>query len=87
VSDHPFYEVAAAVEGLLASGAVIFQKFTCAGCGQRLTMDVPNVLYKTGACDRCDTITDIEAQGCNYLLVAGPRAAELKRLITEGNGS
>jgi hypothetical protein len=77
MSDHPFYEVAAAVEEYIAGGATIYQKFTCAGCGNRLTMDVPNVLYKTGSCDRCDAITDIEEQGCNYMLIAAvPRKEE-----------
>lgn len=31
-------------------------------------MDEPNVLYKSGSCDKCGHITDIEKQGCNYLM-------------------
>ena len=71
--DHPFYEVVANVERLAARGDLCFQKFTCAGCGNRLTMGVPNRIYTTGSCDRCGHVTDIEAQGCNFLLLMSGR--------------
>jgi len=45
------------------------KKFTCASCGNRLTIEVPNVFYTTGSCDKCDHITDIVMRGCNYLLI------------------
>jgi len=67
--DYPFAEIAEAAERLADEGHRVYQKFSCAQCGQRLTMDVPNVMYKTGACDKCGHITNIEAQGCNYLLI------------------
>lgn len=66
--DYPFAEIAEAVEKHAAKGAECYQKFTCASCGQRLTMEEPNVLYKTGTCDKCGHVTNIEEQGCNYLL-------------------
>jgi hypothetical protein len=69
--DGPFDEVAAEVEEHVRRGSTFFQKFTCAGCGQRLTMDVPNKLYTSGGCDKCGHVTDIQAQGCNYLLMMG----------------
>ena len=68
-SDHPFEEVVATAEGVIAKGGRVFQKYTCSGCGQRLAMDKPNVFYKTGECDKCGAVTDIEANGCNYLAV------------------
>lgn len=68
-NDFPFKDVVAECDRHIARGATIYQKFTCTGCGQRLTIETPNTLYATGACDRCPTITDIEKQGCNYMLV------------------
>jgi hypothetical protein len=66
--DFPFYEIAAAVKKHAAAGDECYQKFTCAKCGQRLTMDIPNIIYETGTCDRCGHLTDIKSQGCNFLL-------------------
>lgn len=31
-------------------------------------MEEPNILYKAGTCDKCGHVTDIEKQGCNYML-------------------
>jgi len=67
--DHPFYEVTAQAEAQAAKGHLTYQKFTCVGCGNRLTMDTPNKFYKQGTCDQCTATTDIEAQGCNFLLI------------------
>jgi hypothetical protein len=47
----------------------IFQKFTCAGCGSRLTIAVPNEFHSSGTCDNCDAVTDIRKSGCNYLVI------------------
>lgn len=76
--NHPLYEVAAEAEKIIAKGGQVFQKFTCSGCGERLAMDEPNVFYKTGTCDKCGALTDIEATGCNYLVVfdSGRRSAK-----------
>lgn len=75
--DYPFNEIKAAVEDLSAKGWECYQKFTCERCGQRLTMDEPNTLYKTGSCDQCGHITNIAKNGCNYLLVGKfPQKAE-----------
>jgi hypothetical protein len=46
-----------------------YQKFTCAGCGERLGIDEPNKFYTKGNCDNCSTITDIKKDGCNYMVV------------------
>ena len=69
MSDFPFYEVAAACERHVMEGDVIHQKFTCQGCGARQTMEEENRLFMTGTCEKCNYITDIVAQGCNYLLI------------------
>jgi rRNA maturation protein Nop10 len=69
--DFPFYEVAEKAGELVRAGADVYQKFTCQQCGNRLTMDVPNKFYKEGTCDNCGAITNIEKQGCNYLIHFG----------------
>lgn len=67
--DHPFEEVLARAEQLVAEGATIFQKFTCANCGARQTMEEKNTFFAEGSCEECGYITNIRAQGCNYLVV------------------
>ena len=79
--NHPFWTVAEAAHKLVLAGADIYQKFTCAACGQRLTMGEKNKFFKTGTCDKCGAVTDIEAAGCNYLVhiqtgLAGGQASD-----------
>lgn len=69
VLNHPFYEVVGKATDLIKRGATVYQKFTCGGCGNRLTMDVANTFYKTGTCDNCEYVTNIEEAGCNYLIM------------------
>lgn len=67
--DYPFYDVLAEAERLFKKGHDVYQKFTCSHCGNRLTIDVPNSFHKEGHCDSCGHMTNIEAQGCNYMVV------------------
>jgi hypothetical protein len=69
IVDFPWDEVVMEAERLTRAGFQVYQKFTCSGCGQRLTIETPNRFYETGSCDKCDVITDIKKQGCNFLLV------------------
>jgi len=83
--DHPFEEICAAVKKHAEKGNLCYQKFTCGGCGQRLGVDKPNVFYKTIKCDECGYVTDVEKQGCNYLLeMRGPATLDefIKRAKT-----
>lgn len=66
ISDYPLAEVAKTIEKLIENGHVIYQKFTCAVCGARLTMEEPNTLFTSGTCE-CGYTTPIKK--CNYLLV------------------
>jgi NAD-dependent SIR2 family protein deacetylase len=54
-------------------GASVFQQFNCAKCGAKQTMSKPNVFYKSGHCEGCGHITNIEADGCNYMAMFGGR--------------
>lgn len=69
MADHDFKAVVASASEYIAKGALVFQKFTCASCGNRLTMEEPNTFYTRGTCDKCGHETDIEAAGHNFLLV------------------
>jgi hypothetical protein len=69
VRDYPFTQVVKTADLLIQQGHDVYQKFTCAGCGRRLTMDVKNTFYEEGTCDRCEHVTDIRKDGCNYLVV------------------
>jgi hypothetical protein len=73
MSDHPFYEVAAAAKKWIDAGQTIHQKFTCENCGVRQTMEIPNVFYTSGKCEECGHVTDLKLRGCNYLLYAAIR--------------
>lgn len=67
--DFPFQECVEAVSKLLEKGGCrVYQKFTCDGCAQRLTIEEPNMFFTQGSCDKCPAITDIEAKGCNYMV-------------------
>jgi len=70
--DYPFDEVATSIIRLSKEGHYCYQKFTCVGCGQRLTMDIPNVIYEEGTCDKCNAVTNIKQHGCNFMLYSGP---------------
>ena len=67
-NNYPLEEIQEACLKHIKNGANIYQKFTCAGCGARLMMPVPNIIFTEGSCDKCDHITDLEKDGCNYLL-------------------
>ncbi len=68
-SDYPFEDVVRTANWYISQGCTTYQKFTCAGCGARLTIDVPNIFHKKGKCDSCPRITDIYARGCNLMVV------------------
>jgi hypothetical protein len=69
---HPFDEVIAAAHLLIQKGHTVLQQFNCAQCGRKQTMETPNVFYHTGQCEECKHITNIAANGCNYMVVLSP---------------
>jgi hypothetical protein len=64
-NDYPIELCRSRIPELNAKGFNLLQKFTCSGCGQRLTMPDPNVFHDSGTCDRCGTLTRITH--CNFL--------------------
>jgi hypothetical protein len=69
--DGPFDEVCREAERLTKDGFKVYQKFTCDGCGARLTMTEPGHFYEEGTCDQCNAITNIRLKGCNYMSAIG----------------
>lgn len=79
--DGPFYEIVDEVEMMVELGATCFQKFTCLACRARETMTEPNTFYKTGKCDECGYITNLEVEGCGFMLVASSDPEEHARFV------
>ena len=67
-NDYPIAECAEACEKIIAKGGTVYQKWTCDGCGERITANNPNTFTLKGHCEGCNHITDIAAKGCNYLV-------------------
>lgn len=66
----PFNECAAQAEKLRLLGATIRQQFTCEHCGAGQTMEQANVFYTSGRCEHCNQITDLQAKGCSFVIIA-----------------
>ena len=62
--DYPIEECRVTADKAIENGYTIYQRFSCEQCGQRLTMDVPNVFFTSGGCDKCGHTTAITH--CNY---------------------
>jgi hypothetical protein len=69
--DYPFDAVVAKANLIIALGHEVHQRFSCASCGARLTVDTPNVFRETGTCNKCWSVTNIRARGCNYMVIGG----------------
>jgi len=68
---YPFYEVAAEAKRAMDKGATIHQQFNCARCGVKQTVDTPNTFHKLGNCEECGHTTNIEKDGCNFMVIFG----------------
>lgn len=67
--DFSLQECAEAAEKILAEappGSAFFQKWTCAGCGDRVTGATPNRFFTRGLHEDCGHVTDLSETGCNY---------------------
>jgi hypothetical protein len=67
--NHPFYEVVEQAQPWIDAGSKVYFKFTCEKCGARQTFDQPNIAYKSGSCEECGYVTNIEETGMGFLLI------------------
>ena len=67
---HPFAEVADNAGRKIAEGWTVYQQWNCRHCGVKQTMPDENVFYRLGKCEECKRVTDIEADGCNFMATA-----------------
>lgn len=67
MKDFPLIEVEETANRIIADGGFVFQKWTCGGCGQRITANDRNVFTLKGHCEECDFTTDLLVTGCNYV--------------------
>lgn len=65
---HPLLDCAQKAEGLIQRGGDVYQQFTCAQCGAKQTMNVKNTFFTSGTCEECGGLTDIQKDGCNYMV-------------------
>jgi hypothetical protein len=76
--DYPIDECARVAAQYIKEGARVYQKWTCDGCGDRVTANQPNHWTELGHHEDCGHITNIKAKGCNYMLVWSKPGKELK---------
>ena len=80
-NDYPLDVCIASVKRILATspGTVIYQKWTCAKCGDRVTGNTPNGMFELGHHEECGHVTNIRASGCNYSVHLSIPAVDLAR--------
>jgi hypothetical protein len=67
----PFWECATEAHKHAQAGRNVYQQFNCAKCGTKQTMETANSFHKLGICEECGHETNIEKDGCNYMLTFG----------------
>ena len=70
---YPFHNVVPRAIELIGLGATVYQQFNCAKCGAKQTMDDANKFFTRGICEECGSETNIEKDGCNYMVVYSDR--------------
>lgn len=68
---YPWQEVVDKADLLIKKGAYVYQQWNCEHCGAKQTMGVPNNFYRTGQCEECRKITNIEKNGHNFMIHIG----------------
>lgn len=73
-NDYPLAEVCKTAEKLAKAGALVYQKWTCERCGERVTANNPNIFTELGHHEEkgdgkpCGCVTNIKVKGCNYVV-------------------
>ena len=74
---YPFGDCVEAALARIVAGHTIYQQFNCAHCRVKQTMGIPNRFFMRGKCEECGYETDIECDGCNYMVIFGDEARGL----------
>lgn len=72
-NDYPLDTIRQSMQDWVDKGAQTFFKWTCSGCGDRVTANEPNTVLTKALHEDCGVITDCEAQGGNFLFIAAVR--------------
>lgn len=75
-NDYPLQEICDGANDVLEDSkgtARVYFKWTCQGCGERVTANKPNVFYTSAAHDDCKVkpgfVSDTQASGGNFLIM------------------
>ena len=79
--DRPVEEIARQADAQIQLGFTIWQKWTCAHCGSRQTMEEPNLLYRSGKCQACGEVSTITV--CGFMLAGGDLVEDVAQSIRE----
>lgn len=83
--DFPLATIAASMDAAVKAGGFVLQKWTCEGCGQRITASNLNVVVENDHCQHCKHVTDLKRRGCNFALIQTTRpdltVADMERLL------
>jgi|GEM_PF-3070233 len=79
--DGSFDQILREADTAIAQGGMVFQKWTCKGCGKRQTIDKPNSFFTGGKCEECGHETDLRKEGCGFMAFFGD--AEVQRIVAE----
>lgn len=79
----PFREVVPHAEDKMRNGWTVYQQWNCRHCGAKQTMPDPDTFYKLGKCEECQRVTDIEADGCNFMATKSISSADIDETIRD----
>ena len=84
-NDYSLEKCAEGAREVTTRGGVVFQKWTCDGCGDRVTASTPNKFTTLGRHDEptCGCVTDLRLRGCNYMAVWSSDVPHLPDLLAE----
>ena len=75
--DFSLTELAESAEEVIQQGGVVYFKWTCRGCGERVMSSTPNTFHTSMLHEDCGYTTNTEETGGNYLvMLVNPRSVE-----------
>ena len=80
-NDYPLDDIAASMQKQIARGAVCYQKWTCANCGERVTGNTPDKVFTQGYHEDCGYTTDLTTRGCNFMFILSAGGRQMTQAI------